>query len=404
MRHALIGIILIFALIAHSCQNNQKELSDEQRLDLAIQICQNNLLLDSHIDWPEQLYFSPRNISVENENGDFDLVRAQKGGLNAALSVIYVHSGLSVNEGRKMYDSLYSIITSYTANYPDKFALAYNPEDVRDNFNNELFSIPICLENGLPIGNELGYLKKLKEDGITYITLNHDKSNQISDSNYDTNRPWGGLSPFGVEVIEEMNQLGIMIDISHSTDSTVFQVLKNSKAPIVATHSSCRHFIPGFERNLSDILIKSIAEKKGVVMIALGSMFLDSICSYNISYLLHYFDSTGIDYRSQEGMEYIQTYMQTHKLFAEANQFVDHIDHAVEIAGIDHVGIGTDYDGIGPVKPIGLPDITSYPVIVAELLKRGYTENELEKIMAKNFMRVWNEVLEVAKSLSEDPI
>jgi membrane dipeptidase len=390
----------VIIIVATSCQSMSKDESDKALMETALKICQDNIILDSHIDWPESVYNNPRDISKRSNTGDFDLERANEGGLNSVLSVIYIPSGLNFQEGRKMYDSLFSIITGYTANYPDKFAMAFNPEDIRDNFNNKLFSIPLCLENGLPIGNDLEYLKKLKLDGITYITLNHYKSNQISDSNFDSNRPWKGLSPFGIEVIKEMNRLGIMIDISHSTDSTVFQVLQNSKAPISATHSSCRHFTPGYERNLSDTLIKSIAEKNGVVMIALGSMFIDSTCSQNINYLLHWFDSTGIDRRSQEGLEYIQTYMQTNKILADSSQVVDHIDHVVEIAGIDHVGFGTDYDGVGPTQPLGLPDVSSYPVIVFELLKRGYTEENINKILSGNFLRVWNDVIEIGDSLN----
>jgi len=197
-----------------------------------------------------------------------------------------------------------------------------------------------------------------------------------------------------------MNRQGIMIDISHSTDSTVFQALRNSEAPIVATHSSCRHFTPGFERNLSDTLIRAIADKNGVVMIGFGSMFLDSACSANISYLLHWFDSTQVDRSSAEAMEFIQAYAETHKLRADASQVVDHIDHVVKIAGIDYVGLGSDFDGIGPSQPIGLPDVSAYPVLVSEMMRRGYNKMEIEKVLSKNFLRVWNEVLDVARELN----
>jgi membrane dipeptidase len=392
-----VAILLTFPALLFSCRS--KPMSEEQRMDLATEICQNHILLDSHIDWPESIYSSPRNISEENSIGDFDLVRARKGGLNAVLSVLYIDPGFTVMEGRQTFDSMYHIVTAYAKEYPDRFAGATDPKAIRKNFRRDLLSIPLCLENGIIIGDQLEYVKHLKDLGIVYITLNHSKPNQISDANMDSDRPWNGLSPFGKKVVEEMNRQRIIIDISHSTDSTVSQVLRLSRAPIVATHSSCRYFTPGYDRNLPDELIKSIAEKDGVVMVAFGSMFLDPVCSENINQLLQYFDSTGISYRSPEGMLFIQDFMQHHKVLAEARQVADHIDHIVKIAGIDHVGLGSDYDGIGPSQPIGLPDVSSYPVIVSELLRRGYKEKEIQKILGKNFLRVWDEVIAVSESL-----
>jgi len=244
-------------------------------------------------------------------------------------------------------------------------------------------------------------LSYLKEKGFAYITITHSKANQISDSNFDTERTWKGLSPFGVEVIQEMNRLGIMIDISHSTDSAVFQTLRHSKAPIIASHSSCRHFVPGYERNLSDTLIKGIAHKNGVVMVSLASAFLDSLCNKNWNYVFDWYDSTGISYHLTEGIDFALKYGETHQLKSDAKKLADHIDHIVQIAGIDHVGIGSDYDGIGALlQPTDMPDVSSYPVLVLELLKRGYTEEEIHKIMSGNFLRVWSEVLEMADSLN----
>lgn len=369
-------------------------------MELAREICQDHLLLDSHIDWPESVLLNPRNITEENNEGEFDFERARIGGLDAVLSVLYIDSEYDLKKGRETFDSLYTIVSSYIKDYPEKCAPAITPEEIKRNFRKELLSIPLCLENGSIIGNDLSYISHLKELGITYITLSHNRSNQIGDANADTNRPWKGLSPFGEKVIDEMNRLGILIDISHSSDSTVIQVLKRSKAPIVATHSSCRHFTPGYERNLSDELIKEIAKKDGVVMIAFGSMFLDSICSRNINYLIYYFDSTGITYRSEEDMRFTQEFWQDNKILAEAIQIVDHIDHVVGIAGIDHVGLGSDFDGVGPTLPEGIPDVSAYPVIVAELLNRGYSKRESEKILGKNYLQVWSKALDVANSLN----
>jgi len=392
------SVFVTVLLLFFAC--SKRELTEEQRMELAREICQDHLLLDSHIDWPESVLLNPRNISEKNNTGEFDFERARIGGINAVLSVLYINYEYDLKKGRDTFDSLYTIVNSYIKDYPEKFAPAITPEEINRNFKKGLLSIPLCLENGSIIGNELNYISYLKELGITYITLSHNRSNQIGDANADTNRPWKGLSPFGEKVIDEMNRVGILIDISHSSDSTVIQVLKKSIAPIVATHSSCRHFTPGYERNLSDELIKEIAKKGGVVMVAFGSMFLDSTCSRNINYLIHYFDSTGISYRSEEGMLFIQEFSQNNKTLADAVQIVDHIDHVVEIAGIDHVGLGSDFDGVGPTMPARMPDVSAYPVIVAELLKRGYSRRDIEKILGKNYLRVWRKILDVADSLN----
>ncbi len=399
IKQIFISILLI--VILPSCKDSYRHKSENELWEKAHRICEENIILDSHIDWPERLIRFPGNISGRTSEGDFDLVRAKKGGLNAALSVVYINSSYGVKEGRVMVDSLLGIITGYTKNYPYKCAPAFTPVDVRKNFEKGLFSMPLCLENGSPVGNDLRYLKYLKDQGIVYITLCHDRTNQISDSNFDENRIWSGLSPFGVEVIKEMNHLGIIIDISHSTDSTVFQSLRYSKAPVIATHSSCRYFTPGLERNLPDTLIKAIAEKNGVVMVNLGSFFLDSLCLKNWEYLFYKWqDSTGIDIYSKEGNDFTLKYGKTHKLFSDSKQFVDHIEHIIKLTGIDYVGIGSDYDGIGLAKPVDLPDVSTYPVIVFELLKRGYTESDIKKILSENFLRVWDDVIEIADSLN----
>ena len=395
-------ILIVIVVLFFSCNNKQKQNSDEGLQQKAIEICENNIIIDSHIDWPEWILAFPEDISTQTQKGDFDLVRANKGGLNAALSVLYINSGFNVDDGRRMVDSMLKIVEHYPETYPDKFALARNPDDIRTNFSRGLFSLPLCLENGTPIGGDIEYLKYLKRIGIVYVTLCHNKTNQISDSNFDSDRRWKGLSPFGIKVIRELNHLGIMIDISHSTDSTVFQSLRYSKSPIIATHSSCRYFVPGFERNLSDTLIKAIAHKNGVIMVNLGSMFLDSVCLKNCNEAINYMESKDINIYSDEGSDYLQEFAKTHKIISDSKELVNHIDHVVKIAGIDYVGIGSDFDGIGPTQPSDIPDVSGYPVIVFELLKRGYSEKDIKKILSGNFLRVWNNVIEIADSLNKE--
>jgi len=223
----LLNIILIMLIVmTSSCKNKNKGQSDEDIRQRAQKICENSLILDSHIDWPEFILDNPEDISMQTANGDFDLVRARKGGLNAVLSVVYISPEFNTVKGRLMVDSMLKLIRHYPETYPDKFAMAFTPADVRQNFDKKLFSLIPCLENGSPVGDDMEYLKYLKAQGIAYITLCHSKTNQISDSNFDTDRRWNGLSPAGVDLIREMNRLGIIIDISHSSDSTVSQAVK----------------------------------------------------------------------------------------------------------------------------------------------------------------------------------
>lgn len=391
---------IIICILTTSCNSSQTEKSGKRLEKIAMKLCESGIILDSHIDWPEFILDDPENISEKTIKGDFDFVRAKQGGLNAVLSVAYVSSGLDTVKGKIAVDSMLNLINYYARNYPDKFAIAVTPEDVKGNFSKGLLSLIPCLENGSPSGNNKEYFKHLKDKGIAYVTLCHNRANQISDSNFDPERKWNGLSPYGKEVISELNRLGIMIDISHSTDSTVFQALRYSIAPIIASHSSCRYFVPGFERNLSDTLIKGIAGKKGVVMVNFGSMFLDSVCMRNSRDIQNIIRSKGISTYSEEGLEMIRKYAETHKLNADSKDLVNHIDHIVKIAGIDHVGLGSDFDGIGPSQPSDVPDVSGYPVIVTELLRRGYKEDDIKKILSGNFLRVWSEIISIGDSLN----
>lgn len=369
-----------------------RERSEIKLREEAERICRTNLILDSHIDWPDVALTHSKDISVQTSTGDFDLPRAIKGGLNAVLSVAYISPDLDTEKGRLMADSMLKIIRHYPETYPEKFALSRTPEEVRSNFSKGLVSLVPCLENGSPAGEDLQYLEYLKDQGIAYITLCHSKANLICDSNFDPDRKWNGLSPLGSDLIREMNRLGIMVDISHSSDSTVIQALRISEAPVIASHSSCRHFVPGFERNLPDDLIRAIAEKKGVVMVNFCTQFLDSVCLKNTEEIQQILESRNLRYDSKEGNELILEFAKTHRLVCDSRQLVDHIEHVIKVAGIDYVGLGSDFDGVGPLKPSEVPDVSAYPVVVFELLKRGYSEDDIVKILSANFLRVWEEV------------
>lgn len=364
------------------------------------------IIVDGHVDLPYRLHGKMEDVSVQTQGGDFDYVRAKKGGLSAPFMSIYVPADLQRKKGfsKALADSLIDMVEGLTKQYPDKFALAKSPEDIEKNFKKGLISFPMGMENGSPVESNLANLKHFFDRGIRYITLCHGEDNFICDTSYDTTNTWRGLSPIGRQVVREMNRLGIMLDCSHISDDTFAQVVALSKAPVIASHSSCRAFTPGFIRNAPDNLIKQLAKKGGVVMINYSSMFLDSISNkVNETKRLHlraWQKEHNLASNSPEARAYESEYQKLHPTpLTNVEKVADHIDHIKKIAGIDYVGLGSDFDGVGPTLPNGLKDCSQLPNLIYVLLKRGYKDAEIEKICYKNIFRVWKKTAEVAKSM-----
>lgn len=366
----------------------------------AREIALGNIIIDTHIDVPYRLEEVWEDVSQATASGDFDYPRAKAGGLNAPFMSIYTPASLEA-EGRskEVAEKLIDLVDSIAKAAPDKFAIAYSADDVEAQFAAGLISLPMGMENGSPIENKLTNLQHFYERGIRYITLTHSLSNHISDSSYDDNKRWGGLSDFGVQVVSEMNRLGIMVDISHVSDEAFWDVMAITNVPAIASHSSARHFTPGWERNMSDEMIKGLAENGGIIMINFGSAFL-SEAAYK------YGNARGDAYdewiaendleKSDELREqFAAQYASEHGPYPYATlaQTLDHFDRVVELTGsVDYVGIGSDYDGVGDSLPTGLKDVAAYPNLVAGLLERGYSENDIRKILGGNLLRVWRAV------------
>jgi membrane dipeptidase len=258
------------------------------------------------------------------------------------------------------------------------------------------------MENGSPIEGKIENLKYFYDRGIRYITLAHAKSNHISDSSYDPERRWNGLSTFGEEVVKEMNRLGIMVDVSHLTDSAFYDVLKITKVPIIASHSSCRYFTPGFERNMSDEMIKALAENGGVIQINFGSEFLSGEIMNRKKQISSYITkhTRENNLTGDEARKFRQQYLkENHPGYADVKDAVAHIDHVVKLVGIDHAGLGSDFDGVGDSLPEGLKDVSQYPNLIYELLKAGYSDEDIKKICSDNVLRVWSAVEQYASGL-----
>jgi membrane dipeptidase len=372
-------------------------LSQKER---AGQLAQEIIIADTHIDVPYRLAEKMEDISTRTEGGDFDYPRAKEGGLNLVFMSIYVPAAhQETGDAKEVADRLIDMVEKFAADWPDKFAIATSVADVRQQFAQGKISLALGMENGAPI-ETLEDLLHFYNRGIRYITLTHSKVNQLSDSSFDANRQWNGLSPLGKEVVAEMNRLGIMVDVSHLSDEAFYQVMELSTAPVIASHSSSRHFTPGFERNLSDAMIQKLGENGGSIDINFGSSFLvDSIRQGEMG-IWKYFQENNVRPDSDDGKEYVKRYREKTGLgYADVSDVVAHIDRAVKLTGIDHVGLGSDFDGVGDSLPTGLKDVSFYPNLIYELLKKGYSDEDITKICAGNVLRVWSEVERKATEL-----
>lgn len=403
----LIAATCIFIV---ACKGEKQSADNDDKMrEEAKQLAQKFILVDTHVDLPYRLQIKNFrlerqyiNIPVSSTEGDFDYERARKGGLDAPFMSIYIPSirQLQPDKGKSLADSLINMVEYITTQLPDKFALAGSPAEVQANTMAGKISLPLGMENGAPIGNELENVQYFFKRGIRYITLTHGKDNQICDSSYDTLNTWKGLSPFGEKVVAEMNRVGIMVDISHVSDSTFYDVLKITKAPLIASHSSCRHFTPGFQRNMSDDMIRALGKNGGVIQINFGASFLDSTARVNaklLDSLEVILAAKNLTSRDSAAQPIIDQFAKRHAdLYADVERVADHIDRVVKLAGINHVGIGSDYDGVGDALPVGLKDVSDYPNLIYVLLKRGYKPEDIEKICSGNVFRVWNKTLELA--------
>ena len=363
-------------------------------------IAMTSIIVDTHIDVPYRIVDEWEDVTQATEGGDYDYPRAVAGGLNVPFMSIYTPASLEAEgKSKARAEELIGVVERIVETAPDKYAIAVSVADVEDQFEQGLISLPMGMENGSPIEGDLANLEYFYDRGIRYITLAHSLSNHISDSSYDDNKAHGGLSDFGTDVIREMNRLGIMVDISHVSDDAFWEVLEITGVPVIASHSSARHFTPGWERNMSDDMIKALAENGGVIQINYGSAFISQEArdygSRRGDAFEAFLGETGKAMGAEARAEFYELWEteQGSYPYATLEQTLDHFDHVVELTGsVDHVGIGSDYDGVGDSLPIGLKDVSSYPNLIEGMLDRGYSEEDIRKILGGNVLRVWREV------------
>ena len=350
-------------------------------------------VLDSHCDTPSQI-LRLRDLSLDNDHAHVDFPKLKRGGVDGAFFALYVPGNLETEEAFEYSQRLLEGVERAVEANSSSVAFATDSAQAFSNKQEGRFSVFLGLENGSPIGNSFDRLKWFYDRGVRYITLCHSSDNQICDSCASKVKRWGGLSPFGTELVAEMNRLGILIDVSHISDASFYDVLKYSDRPVVATHSCCRALC-SHPRNMTDDMIRSLASAGGVIQINFYPLFLDSGFAEVLSgsgleekggYVEKEFINDPSDPLKRAAWNRIQDEIQalprpSFKLIA------DHIDHVVALAGIDHVGIGSDFDGI-EVTPEGMEDISMMPKLFEELRRRGYSETDLEKIASGNFFRI----------------
>lgn len=406
----------LFRCTSTSNTENHYIETEQELVVRALKIHDRILTVDTHADTPLRMIEPGFDMADQHDpyetGSKVDYPRMKKGGLDAIFFASFVAQDIRNNNGNSLAKKLClqmidSVLASIEKNI-DAVGLALNPEDAYRLEKQGKRAIYMGIENGYPIGSDISNVQLFFDKGVRYITLVHSSNNDIADSATDDEGPeHGGISELGAEVVKEMNRLGIMVDISHGNDSVFYDALKLSKAPIIASHSNSR-VVTDHKRNMTDEMLKLMAENRGVVQLTMLSDYLrnpppnperDSA----ISVLRENRKPAG-----EMTQEYRENYRAAidaiNKRFpikeANVKHVVDHIDHIVKIAGINHVGIGCDFDGGGGID--GIFDVSEVMNITIELVKRGYSEEQIQKIWGGNIMRVLREVKEVAEQIQTE--
>lgn len=352
----------------------------------------NVVLADANILTPYRMVLDTASVWDASGWGEFDYPRALSGGLDVAVLEMLIPNNQDGPDAvaDRILDDWHAIFELYG----DRFRQLSHSSEVTGPVTDGRIGVMLAVENGIVIGRELARLQHLYDRGVRLITPVHSRPNGIGDSSQSENRPWNGLSPFGREVVVELNRLGMIIDVSHMSDETVEGVLATSNAPVVASHSAARRFTLGWERNLSKDLMDGIAAGGGVVHVPFGGSFLWARIQSDEQPVWDYVeDSLGLSINSRRGREASQSFRRRSAIgYATIGHVADQIDYIVGRVGVEHVGIGSGFDGSGDSMPHGLKDVSQYSGLVAELVRRGYSDEDLAAILGGNFMRVWRDV------------
>jgi len=365
--------------------------------------------VDTHIDWPSHQFRDPGFVPRERHepgkfgSGQWDLVRMKEGGLDAVFMSIYTSQGPRTDEGhanaKERALKLIELTQKMIADNSDLAAIALIEKAGKR-------AIFMGMENGYPLGKDIANVKMFYDLGVRYITITHTRNNELGDSSTDEKKEWNGLSPLGEQVVQEMNRLGILVDISHVSDDLFWDVIAMTKAPVIASHSSARALCD-HARNMNDEMLKAVKKNGGVVQVCLLGSYIKTMPpnperDEAMKPLQEKLRTARRGELSDEETQKVMAEFQALNAKYPANRptvqdAADHIDHLAKIMGIDHIGVGSDFDGGGGL--IGIDDVSEMPNLTKELLRRGYSEKDIRKIWGGNLMRVFSETIKVSKQL-----
>lgn len=412
MIRIILALFFSFLFLTNSAENRT-----EQKLEKKVhRIHEKCLTVDTHCDTPMLMIKPGFNVREEHQapNSRVDLPRMKKGGLDAMFFAVFTSQKPRTEENydktyklaHQMLDSIHAMLKQNN----DLATLALNADDLARIEKTGKRAIYIGMENGFPLAKDLSRVEEFYKLGVRYITLCHSYHNDICDSSSD-GKPaeHNGVSEFGKQVIAEMNRLGMMIDVSHASDKSFFDAVELSKAPVIASHSSVRA-VARHNRNMTDEMIRKLAEKGGVIQICLLDEYIKEPDTTTVKYqrmkILHQKYRDGADKMSETEKEALHKEWDTVQALnpeelPTVKNLCDHIDHVKNLVGVDYVGIGSDFDGGGGLRDCA--DVSQFPNITSELLRRGYTENEIKKIWGGNLLRVFREVEKYAAKHGPQP-
>lgn len=390
-----VGVLMTVSTAAQSVSDQAKKLQSS------------SIVIDTHDDTTQRLLDPKFDLSVRHNDGNIDIPRMKEGGLTAIFFSIWISSKILGPDAVKQALDQIDAVRETVRKHPNDLLLATTAADVREAKKQHKIAALIGVEGGHMMGNDLSVLRTFAALGVRYMTLTHMDNNEWADSS--TDKPaHNGLTDFGKDVIREMNRLGMIVDIAHVSDKTFYDALETSKAPIFSSHSSCRALCNA-PRNMTDDMMRDLAKHGGVIQI-----------NYHVGFLSQEFRDYEKAHPESEkdikdeitrrcgdneacklvaGDEIVRDFMKAGKLpKVDWTAIVEHIDHAVKIAGVDHVGLGSDFDGA--VMPLGMQDVSHIPQITDALLKKGYSESDIRKILGENTLRVLSQVEEVSRELN----
>jgi len=373
-----------------------------QAQDAATRLAQDAIIVDTHIDAPGILMDKWADLGVEAKDREFDHPKSRAGGLDVAFMSIYTSpkqdaDGSAWQVANQMIDGVEALVQRH----PGKFAILASPRDAARLIEGGRVLLPMGMENGAPLGDQLANVQFFFDRGVRYITLAHSANNRLADSSYALEKKWNGLSPFGREVVREMNRVGMIVDVSHLGDASAMEAIQLSRVPVIASHSALRHFTPDFERNISDDIAKAVAARGGVIQIPFGTAFIDPASAADTQAhfrAINDFDRNNAALKAQgqppkDRAAFDTAWDAAHPPRASTLvQVLDQIDYGVKLLGIDHVGIGSDFDGVDGDLPPELKTVADFPHLVAGLQARGYKDADIRKILGGNLLRAWGAI------------